>query len=664
MRPSDGGGEVVSAVPDALMGYSNIATPNNQSLQGYARAASDAIQNFLRSNPDPLVMPGITDVGAEAAAYASQKLDLDKWVFDVGLAFLTVAEQNLPPSVARDYPYGSDLGQTVVTPPGGEPELQSALTNNALTAEAKRDADNLSRLLQPNLNPLQYRDLFVQLANVIQVYGNDPVQLAAFFQSLGAKNTLLVIQYLNVLDPQSVPAFASAFATATNSPTWDGGFDTTLTQDAIFAGPLGPQGNPIQPGDLSLLLQNGVFPSGFLNHVGDLLFQNPKHIEPEGAGTVIPAFLQALARNPQAAYSYLMGSFPPGSGTHQDGVPRILELDVMRWGDSSGPAYDSWMAALGQATLAANTWAESRAPTADGGPPPDASLTLLKVLSYSTWQYVPNSYRSTVLQVISQHIGSFVNIGGAGELTQEEVQNLLALALTDDMGSANKDRVTAFQDAIANWVGIHTRIPDTSDPTAMVQWINEVSQLSALPLLGENVGLDAYDKAREQQAAFIELLFTVALAYQPELEPEALGLTAAETKLLRGVLDFTELKETGPAQDKLFNLFFPDADAQVRDEIEGNVNAEGELLVASLLYARNPAWLAGSPDPATARRQIADLVKIANSRQTGPKLFHEQEKAFQEKYPQYSLDQISKLLTPLEAAGGQYAKDARPEGGN
>ena len=501
------------------MNYANVAGSNNSRLASSAQTASNAIQAFLRSNPDPSVMPPINDVGAQVAAYAARKTTTDQWVFDVGLAFLTVAEKQMPASNpgAGAPPLIFDLGAQKVTASNGA--VQQALTNNALTQQAKRNADTLKKLLD-NPSPESLRQNSAQIQQALQwlqFYKGDPIQAAAFFNELGPEKTLAAanaVVFLHLGDP-TASMLSQSLAAASQSDTFQKDFATKLV-DASNQPPYPVLGGGNQRDQLGLLLKAGVFSTDFLTKFGDeYLYRQGGHgaLQMTYGDPVVAPFLKALARNPQAAYSYLTGTSPMpnmphwvvmGQAGNYSGSSRIAQLETLlsTWSmGGEGWPQGSWVNGLNQALLAADRQAT------DSGSPAQVS-TLLHDLSEADLNMVNDGYRPVIAQLVSEHIGQFVPSRNA--IAQQIpydwtwAAKLFKGAIADGSGHVDGNLLARIQGAVGAWSANHMPPFDPNNPQSKDDFKGYMYQvghlwgLTALPLKQAGYDVQAMEQAQEQ----------------------------------------------------------------------------------------------------------------------------------------------------------------------
>ncbi|MGH7911551.1 MAG: hypothetical protein ACREOV_07500, partial [Candidatus Dormibacteraceae bacterium] len=524
-----------SAYPDNLMGYANFTAPNNKSLAGLGNAASEAITNLLKSNPDPGLLPPLHDVGAAAASYATTKQSIDQWVFDVGEGFIGATQsQESPQAIALNE--GFDIGATQLSVPSSL--LTTTVTKNALTAQAGKLAGELRSLIEAgNTSVLESKPQLQAMLLQIQLMDGDPLQLAAFFQKLGPEDTLLIAHYLQVLGfgTSAQKTFDTALACATQSPTWDNSFDVNLVNQANQGNTETGQGMT-QIYSLAYLMQYGDFSGAFLTKVGDQFFFNGTPLAPScelGTNPFPSVYFTALSRNPEAAYSYLTGNSPlkgplpeAQSGGYLSTPSRLAQLEMYLrqfMGNGFETAPDSWMTALGQATLAADG-------STIGQPPADAA-TLLNDLGSVDWTAVPDSFRPTVAKIVASHLDLFYDNGPGTQLVPWDMRvQLLALAEDNSDGKGVSSQIAIIEAGITGWLSEH-RAPDPRNQGTLGDWLSEFGTLAALPsigpLLGQYMAQHKWVVGEEQLNTFLVWMGVVGLPFLPEIDEggEILGFT-------------------------------------------------------------------------------------------------------------------------------------------
>src|SRR5438445_11004707 len=86
--------DVSSAIPNDLISYGGNAESHNGQLRDWATSVTTALDALRKSKPDPGLLPAVPDLGASLNAYAVKKEAIDKFVYDVGMAFMTVSNSD------------------------------------------------------------------------------------------------------------------------------------------------------------------------------------------------------------------------------------------------------------------------------------------------------------------------------------------------------------------------------------------------------------------------------------------------------------------------------------------------------------------------------------------------------------------------------------------
>lgn len=606
-----GGSSQSSAYPDRLMNYSNIAGPDNSRLASSAQAASDAIQAFLRSNPDPSVMPPIQDVGAQVAAYAARKAAKDQWVFDVGLAFLTIGEKQLPPaSQGGGPPIIPDWGAQKVRT--SDAQVAQELTNNALTQQARSNADKLKKLLDKaspeSLN--QNKAEIQQLLKWLQFYKDDPIQAAAFFNELGPEKTLAAanaIQYLRLGDG-TLTLLSQSLATASQSDTLQKDFPTKLVDASNQPPWVFPElGGSNQHEQLGLLLKAGVFSSDFLTKFGDeyLYRQGIRGgaLEMDYGDPVVAPFLNALARNPQAAYSYLTGPSPMpdmpkwvvmGQQGNPSGTSRLAQLETFlsTWSmGGEGWPRGSWVSGLNQALLAADRQAS------ESGDPGQVS-TLLHDLSDADLNMVNDGYRPVIAQLVSEHIDQFVPPVDPTKPIAEQpgydwtwAAKLFKGAVADGSGDVNGALIARIQGAVQIWSADHMPQLNPDDGQSMDRFRAYMYQVGALwgltALPARQGGYDAQALQQEQQEAFSQILDLIPIKVP--------GLSNIGDEGLKSLAEYLSDQAISQGKTMLSNKLFTPSGNPGKDAVRIYYNELGgmRVMLSQKFVATHPELVSG-----------------------------------------------------------------------
>jgi hypothetical protein len=476
-------GDVSSAIPNDLILYGGNAESHNRQLRDWARSVSQALDALRRSKPDPGLLPSVPDLGASLDAYAVKKEAIDKFVYDVGMAFLEVSTS-------------TDLNAL------------TSVSDSALNGQLDKDLGAPGRQYAQDVASGK-----MPLDQALAMIGDDPIETAAFFQALGPAGTLQVLNGI-VDDPGTLAKFDDALATATQSPTWDPKFNDQLAN-----------GNPYDFEPMpeerrwyltAQLFKSGIYSSDFLTKVGDaFLF----HQRDDGVNHGAQLALAALGRNPDVALDYLNGTDP--SDKNRTRLNHILENGVsltamMPGGESEFQKYEAQIKdQLGLTTLAANG-----APDAT----PDKLATLLASISKVPVSVVPQGYRDVVTQLIGLDIGlmgdkvpdpAHPELSKDSPLSWEERQRLFLIAAYDVDPQThqlvpNQARIDALRESMLTWA-MDNR-PNGTDPTV---WLHTAASMNALltdavaasPLYQEELA----KQQEEFNAFFAGVLFSVAL---------------------------------------------------------------------------------------------------------------------------------------------------------
>lgn len=149
---------VESAYPDRLLAYASSARADTTALAGAGTDLSRAIQDFIATQPDPQVISGVTDWGAQLTAYARQKSGVDQWVHDVGVRFRTADRGDAASHVAIDDGPDPLQGQNPFGPlPGSAATTPAAIAAQRQLARQQRRLEEEQRCTAPgHWGPLGY----------------------------------------------------------------------------------------------------------------------------------------------------------------------------------------------------------------------------------------------------------------------------------------------------------------------------------------------------------------------------------------------------------------------------------------------------------------------------------------------------------------------------
>jgi hypothetical protein len=480
-------GDVSSAIPNDLIQYGGNAESHNGQLRDWARNVTTALSALRNSKPDPGLLPAVPDLGAVLNAYAVRKEAIDKFVYDVGMAFFEASN------------FG-DLNAPVT------------VSDSALDKQLDQDEGAPGR---------SYADQVAQgkmtVEQALAMLGDDPIETAAFFKELGAPGTLDIAKTIH--DPGTLQKFDEALATATNSPTWDPSFTDELVNGNYYD--YEQVGPPELRWSLTAdLLKYGVFSEDFLTKTSDaFLFQH----RDDGINRGAQIALAALARNPDAALNYLNGTDPTDHSqtrlTHVLGSGIALTAQFPGGDENDFNKYENSIKdQLGLTVLAANDAPDA---TTDG------QAKLLSSISKVPVSVVPDHFRDTVTKLIGLDINLFGDKLPSADpkhpenstdspLSWEDRQKLFLIAmyqLDPDMHQLvpNQDRIATLREEMMTWA-MQSQNLATADPTV---WLHNAASLNALM----SDGLAAYpyyqeELAKEQEefsSFFAGALFAVAL---------------------------------------------------------------------------------------------------------------------------------------------------------
>ena len=505
----------VSAIPGQLINYASWAAQNDPDLETSARAAVKAIEALNMSGPDPSILRSVSyDNANDMIGFAVRSLATDRWVGQVGRAFLDIELAGLPAALRAQY-MQEFLNSTVTA---DQSQLSGVGGDPTATAQDQADAAMLAAQMQEAIdtgNQQQVQQIIQQLAQ----HQDDATFTSEFFQQLGPGSTLKVVSFISPNPGQgTMPTpltqqqldllriFDTALATATNSPDWDTSFDTALWP------PLGSD-HIIHTvtWDQALLLQFGTYSEDFLTKAGDdILFETPRQWTNANLGT-IPGdlqsrfdtmFMEALSRNPNASLDYLLGHY---TGQGQDRLTELMDQSWMEY--TRGGSDNPFARAIGDAIGAAGTSPYSSYPYSDSE---KGWQVLLHDIADFSNDSVPDGIRPALATVLSygDRMGDFVGVMPAQDGSWSWQQTIFKYAEETQDGHVDWNRVTQIQTAVANWANAH--IPGDIDSTvntpnniAWQTWSTQVGNLfglTALPI--RTSGYDQAAIARQENAVF------------------------------------------------------------------------------------------------------------------------------------------------------------------
>lgn len=612
-------GDVSSAIPNDLIVYGGNAESHNGQLREWAANVTQALDALRRSRPDPALLPSIPDLGASLNAYAVKKQAIDRFVYDVGMAFFEAS---------------------------GCGSLDAPVTIRDQTLDHQLDQDEGS-------GSALYRYLLsgkVDAKQALAMIEDDPVMAAAFFKEMGAHGILQFVRD-NWSDAALIQQFDETLGIATQSPVWDPEITNQLANgDWYQFEDLGP---PEQRWTLTAqLLRFGIYSDDVLTRLGDeFLFHGGDNGIDQGAEYA----LGALARNPDVALEYLTAGSPD-----EKGWTRLQQLldggvglgDVVPGGEDEYRRYQQQIdQQLGVAVLAANG-----APDAT----PDSQAKLLSSISRVPVSVVPDGFRDVVTQLIGLDIDLMGDKLPSSDpahpqdatnspLGWEERQRLFLIAMygmDPDLHQLVPDqaRVDALREEVLGWA-MRTQSLNGADPTV---WLHNAASMNAL--LTDGLAAFPYyqeELARQQEefnSVFAGVVFSVALPLGGVgLVGAGVGeLTTAGIEAATHIaLDITERA----TQDHLTPAWEV-ADQQVNSDL---ITARSSMVVSAYEHDPNAAWvpdsLRGRPldDPALERYLAS--VAMANDTSDLPDQY---------KHGGTDVPKAGQLITQLNAYSGLF----------
>ena len=559
-------GDTCSAVPAKLMTYGSRGQQNDGDLKASGSKVSGAIQALLSSKPDPSVLPRLEDVGSELTSYAVKKQGVDQWVWDVGVAFLSAGERQISAQlgpVAAEHYDGSDLVTT-----------DSSVIDSGLSVEAGFYTDQAKQLRQA-LDSGDWEKV-QQIVASLSFMKDDPVMMAAFFNTLGPRYTLQTWAIINQMHPELVQQYEEALGSATRSPTWDPAFTKELLDPGKYnIGGAWYDPKKLNPNWIPYLVQYGTFSTDFLTQMGDSLLlgeRNGIFVDPHTPAAKL--IFEALARNPDAAYSYLMGHDPTG----QQSTRLQHFLDQGTWYEipnheappGSVIPNGTWPA-LGDATFAANMAVSDN---------PDQQRQILQAIAQVDPLRVPDGFRGTVAQLVAAHIDMLT--GDDLHPPPDWAMKLVTIAEIGSDGQVNADRVRQIEEAAAQWMVDNAPKHGFSDKQ-LTEWLNNVGRLNALVL----AGLSEQTRQREEAEKFLEGFMTavliVALPVVAVGGAEALGLGA----IAATTLEIAEGTAAEAAKQQIMSWLKSEGAAGDLEAYATEL-AKARTAVTLLLYANDP----------------------------------------------------------------------------
>ena len=506
----------VSAIPGQLINYAGWGARNDPDLESSARTAVRALEALNMSGPDPSILRAVTyDNANNMIGFAVRSLATDRWVGQVGQAFLDVELAGLPPQMRAQYM--TQLLNSTVT--ADQSQISGVGDDPTATAQDQADAAMLAAQMQEAIDTGNQQQVQQIIQQQLAQHQNDPTFTSEFFQQLGPDSTLKVVSFIspnpprgdmpNPLTPQQLQLlgiFDTSLAMATNSSDWDPSFNTALWP------PLGSD-HIIHTvtWDQALLLQYGTYSEDFLTKAGDdILFETPRQWTNANLGT-IPGdlqarfdtmFMEALSRNPNASVDYLLGHY---GGQGQDRLTQIMDQSWMEY--TRGGSDNPFAHAIGDAIQAAGTSPYSSYPYS--GSDKGWQVLLHDVAGFSN-DAVPDGIRPALAAVLSygDHMGAFVGVMPSHDGSWSWQQTIFKYAEETQDGHIDWNSVSEVQTAVANWANAH--IPGDLDMTvntpnniAWQTWSTQVGNLFGLTALP--IRTSGYDQAaitRQQDQVF------------------------------------------------------------------------------------------------------------------------------------------------------------------
>lgn len=471
----------VSANPSELVGWAGWAQGLNGNLNGSARDLNDAIEAFNKAPQSPQFTPPVAYVGNDVIAYATQNGTVDAWVGQVGQAFAAVDHAGIPGGVYRanqqDFFDGVNTASesALMALVGGDPvqQARSAAAGARLAAEVQEAQDSG--------DSAKVQALLAQLENTDREFD------ATFFEDLGPDRTIkLLIEVAASKDQNLLRIFDTALARATNDPSWDPAFTKALLdpQRGAWSG-LPTPGVRVMQLDL---LRYGTYSGDFLTRAADYFLFTPGDPVPD----IDVVVFNALARNPNAAYTYLTGDVDVVG----QNLPRVQGLLTLE-NDGEGN-----LQALGKLIDAAGF---STAGRADG-----ANQLLRDIGSIPSANEVDDALRPSIERLLAGYIGNFSgfdpvskdasSLYNQGQFTWQE--RLFEVAELNQDGTPNASRMQHLASAVAQWVT--TNLQDHPHRAGAV--FKDAGNLFGLALLTQRKALwNGYDLAalRMQMATFL-----------------------------------------------------------------------------------------------------------------------------------------------------------------
>lgn len=357
-----------TAVPDYLRAYSLVTAGKpadddpsiDHSIRALAGPLGQALAAYRSSKPAYGKIP--EDLEARLTAYASLCQTKDSWVGDVASAFEMAGKAG----AKRSGPEGflsvasSTIAENVLKAmQADQAAIRQAAAYLSLDLKAAMDTGDTNKILT-DLDKLRQNQW-------------DPIYTSAFYQTpggIGPKELLnLVRQLRGSRRWDDIALLSNSFGRATRAPDWSPQSNDNFAQQV--------RGHLDQTVDL---LRYGTFSQDFLTKTGDKLVMfivntyllgSGGNLDRDASGKYdqqFEVFLHALARNPDAAASFLLGKYlvsPPNyhpAGGYPNNFDKTRLQMLIEWGGGwkGGETYPGdGGTALGHAIYAAG--AESSA---------------------------------------------------------------------------------------------------------------------------------------------------------------------------------------------------------------------------------------------------------------------------------------------------------------
>ena len=339
-------GDGPSAIPNLLIKWASWASDLNASLNSIGGQLSQKIDDYNKAPKDAQYIQKIDDqIGDDLVGYAAYNSVIDDWVGSVGKAFLHADQKDkgfpqhgrvgLVPGQTLDNELitmsEDDLAQLVGDDPTQQAEIAAKgaeLAVQLTKAENAKDEGRiraiLSQLYAQGGAPLQGPGLKSAYSAAEQEFAYQ------FFKELGSDQTSKTLIAINHMGDNDGPLedFDNALAAASQDPHWDPKFTRDLLDpthwvpSSAAADELGQSSTAaIASGEQLQMLRYGTFSEDFLTQSADYFLFSGK--VPDNANDKDLVVFNALDRNPNAAYDYLIGDY---QGEQNDNTSRFEML--------------------------------------------------------------------------------------------------------------------------------------------------------------------------------------------------------------------------------------------------------------------------------------------------------------------------------------------------